>query len=127
MPDSLLATRIPLVPKLFTMPRSIILSHVEIDPVNRTTVTIVKPPFVAMLKLRDPASRYCDLLRSKLTWPLPFGPPIGSYVGMMPDPTPAFSRVEMDANEGLYVRAMNLAVLVNPGMHVHVVLAGTAD
>ena len=73
---------------------------------NRTTVTIVKPPFVAILKVRDPASRYCELVLSKLTWPLPFGPPAALYVGMVP--RAALLRVDTDANEGLGVRAMNL-------------------
>ncbi len=36
-------------------------------PVKRTTATIVRPPLVAIFKVRDPASRYCDLARSKVT------------------------------------------------------------
>ena len=77
---------------------------------NRTTVTIVKPPFVAILKVRDPASRYCDLVLSKLTWPLPFGPPAALYVGTVP--IAALFLVEIDANEGLGVSEMNLAQTV---------------
>jgi hypothetical protein len=92
------------------MPSSRTLSQAEIDPVNRMTNTIVKPPLLAMLKVRDPASRYCDLVRSKLKWPLPFGPPAALYVGMVP--TAALFLVEIDANEGLGVRAMNLAQAV---------------
>ena len=93
-----------------SIPRSISRSHVLDCPVNRTTVTNVRPPFVAILKVRDPASRYCDLVRSKLTCPLPFGPPAALYVGMVP--TAALFLVEIDANEGLGVRAMNLAQAV---------------
>jgi hypothetical protein len=44
-----------------------ILSQLPMDPVNRTTATIVKPPLVAIFKVRVPASRYCDIVRSKLT------------------------------------------------------------
>jgi hypothetical protein len=75
-------------------------------PVNRTTVTIVKPPFVAILKVRDPAFKNCELARLKLTCPLPFGPPVGLYVGSVP--TAASPRVDIDANEGFGVSAMNL-------------------
>ena len=78
--------------------------------VNRTTVTIVKPPLVATLKVRDPASRYCEWVLSKLTWPLPFGPPAALYVGTVP--IAALFLVEIDANEGLGVREMNLAQAV---------------
>jgi hypothetical protein len=85
---------------------STILSQVPMVDVNRTTATMVKPPFVAILKVRAPASRYCDLVLSKLTWPLPFGPPTALYVGMVP--TAALFLVEIDAKEGLGVRAMNL-------------------
>ncbi len=92
------------------MPSSRTLSQAEIDPVNRMTNTIVKPPLLAMLKVRDPASRYCDLVRSKLKWPLPFGPPAALYVGMVP--TAALFLVEIDANEGLGVRAINLVQAV---------------
>ena len=89
---------------------SSIRSQVAAFPVNRTTATIVMPPFVAIFKVRDPASRYCDLVLSKLTCPLPFGPPRALYVGTFP--TAAFVRVDIDANEGLVVRAMNLAQAV---------------
>jgi hypothetical protein len=44
-----------------------ILSQSPLFPVNRTTATIVNPPFVAIFKVRDPASRYCELARLKLT------------------------------------------------------------
>ena len=74
--------------------------------VNLTTATIVTPPFVAIFKVREPASRYCELVLSKLTCPLPFGPPAALYVGMVP--TAALFLVEIDAKEGLGVRAMNL-------------------
>jgi hypothetical protein len=40
-------------------------------PVKRTTATIVRPPFVAIFKVRGPASRYCDWERTKETWPFP--------------------------------------------------------
>jgi hypothetical protein len=63
-----------------------------------------------MLKVRDPASRYCDLVLSKLTWPLPFGPPAALYVGTVP--IAALFLVDIDANEGFGVRAMNLAQAV---------------
>jgi len=74
------------------------------------TNTIVKPLLLARLKVRDPASRYCDLVLSKLTWPLPFGPPAALYVGTVP--IAALLRVDIDANEGLNVSAMNLAQAV---------------
>jgi len=38
--------------------KSISLSQDEAVPVKRTTDTIVRPPFVAIFKVRDPASRY---------------------------------------------------------------------
>lgn len=79
-------------------------------PLNRSTVTIVKPPFVAVLNVRGPASRYCSKARSKLTCPLPFGPPSALYVGRGEDPTAALLRVNTDANEGLLgIRVTNLA------------------
>jgi hypothetical protein len=91
---------------LFEFPMSTIISKKPAVCVNLTTATIVTPPFVAILKVRAPASRYCDLVLSKLTWPLPFGPPAALYVGMIP--TAALLRVDTDAKEGLGVRAMNL-------------------
>ena len=75
--------------------------------VKRTTATIVKPPFVAILNVRDPTFRNCDWVRSKLTCPLPLGPPAALYVGTVP--TAALFRVDSDANEGFGVSAMNLA------------------
>ena len=87
-----------------------ILSQVALVDVNRTTDTIVKPPFVAIFNVRDPASRNCDLVRSKLTCPLPFGPPAALYVGTAP--IAALFLVDIDANEGLGVRAMNLTQAV---------------
>jgi hypothetical protein len=81
--------------------------------VKRTTATIVRPPFVAIFKVRAPASRYCDWARSKVTWPWPCGPPDALYMGRMVDPTGALSRVDMDANEGFAAtRAKNLAQMV---------------
>jgi hypothetical protein len=50
---------------------SMILSWYPGFPVKRTTATIVRPPFVAIFKVRGPASRYCDWARLKVTWPLP--------------------------------------------------------
>ena len=88
------------------LPMFSIISQFPTAPVNYMTVTIVKPPFVAMLKVRDPASRFCDLLRSKLTCPFPFGPPRALYVGTVP--IAALVRVDIDANEGLGVSAINL-------------------
>ena len=79
-------------------------------PVNRTTVTIVKPPFVATLKVRDPASRNCKFPRLKLTCPFPLGPPRALYVGSVP--TAALFRVDIDANAGFGVSAMNRAQAV---------------
>jgi hypothetical protein len=38
--------------------RSMILSYDPGVPVKRTTATIVRPPLVAIFKVRDPASRY---------------------------------------------------------------------
>ena len=67
----------------------------------------MNPPFVAILQVRVPASRYCDWVRSKLTCPLPLGPPAALYVGTVP--TAALFRVDIDANEGFGVSAMNLA------------------
>ena len=78
--------------------------------VKRTTVTIVKPPFVAILNVRDPASRNCKLARLKLTCPFPLGPPVALYVGTVP--MAALFRVDIDANDGLGVNAMNLAQAV---------------
>ncbi len=90
---------------------------------------MVKPSFVAILKVRGPASRYCDFVMSKLTCPLPFGPPTALYVGMVP--TAALLRVDIDANEGLGVRAMNLTQAVTEyeamtftAAVVHVILCG---
>jgi hypothetical protein len=79
-------------------------------PVNRTTVTIVKPPFVAILKVRDPAFRNCKFALLKLTCPFPPGPPVALYVGTVP--TAASPRVDIDANEGFGVSAMNRAQAV---------------
>jgi hypothetical protein len=63
-----------------------------------------------MFKERGPASRDCDLARSKVTWPLPCGPPVGLYTGRMTDPTGTLPRVDTDANEGRAgTRARNLA------------------
>jgi hypothetical protein len=81
------------------------LSQFPMVDVNRTTATIVKPPFVAIFNVREPASRYCDFVRSKLTCPLPFGPPAALYVGTVP--IAALFLVDIDAKEGLCVRAMN--------------------
>jgi hypothetical protein len=82
-------------------------------PVKRTTATIVRPPLVAIFKVRAPASRYCELARSKVTWPLPCGPPDALYTGRMADPTGALARVDTDANEGFAAtRAKNLAQTV---------------
>ena len=93
-----------------------ILSADPAVPVKRTTATIVRPPFVAIFKVRAPASRYCDLVRSKVTWPLPCGPPDASYTGRMADPTGALSRVDTDANEGrAATRAKNLAARMQRG------------
>jgi hypothetical protein len=86
-----------------------ILSKVPGSPVKRTTATIVRPPFVAIFKVRGPASRYCDLVRSKVTWPLPCGPPSALYTGRTADPTGALARVDTDENEGrAATRAKNL-------------------
>jgi len=92
------------------LPSSRNLSQSAGVPPKRTTATIVKPPFVAIFKVRDPASRYWDLVRSKLTCPLPLGPPVGLYVGTVP--TAALFLVDIDVNEGFDVRAMNLAQAV---------------
>ena len=50
------------------------------------------------------------MVLSKLTWPLPFGPPRALYVGTVP--IAALARVDIDANEGLGVSAMNLTQAV---------------
>lgn len=88
-----------------------------------------------MFRVRGPASRNCNKVRSKLTWPLPFGPPEATYVGILVDPIAALSRVDTDANEGLHVtRATNLAhaviekgemkfVFTNPVLQVQAVIA----
>ena len=76
---------------------------------SREADTIVRPQFVAIFKVCDTASTYCDFVRSKLTWPLPSGPPSALYTGRMADPTGAMPRVDTDANEGLdALRAKNL-------------------
>ena len=67
---------------------------------KRTTATTDRPPLVAIFKERGPASRYCDLARSKVTWPLPCGPPVGLYAGRITDPMGTLPRVDTDANEG---------------------------
>jgi hypothetical protein len=86
---------------------STILSQAPATPVNFTTATIVKPPLVAIFKVREPALRCCDKARLKLTCPLPLGPPVGLYVGRVP--TAAFRRVDTDAKEGFHtISAMNL-------------------
>jgi len=85
-------------------------SPVTGDPVKRNTITNEKPPLVPMFKVRVPPSRYCNEARLKLTCPLPYGPPVGLYVGRIP--TPARRRVDTDATEGWGVRAMNLAQAV---------------
>ena len=89
------------------LPKSIIISQLPMVDVKLTTATIVRPPFVAILNVRDPASRNCELARLKLTCPLPLGPPRALYVGTVP--TAALFRVDIDANEGFGVSAMNLA------------------
>ena len=94
-------------------PKSMNISPVPTVPVKRTTATIVRPPFVAIFRVRAPASRYCDWARSKVTWPLPCGPPDALYTGRMADPTGALARVDTDANEGFAAtRAKNLAQTV---------------
>jgi hypothetical protein len=81
---------------------------------------------------------YCDLVRSKKTWPLPLGPPVALYVGRLADPTAAFMRFGTDANEGTFVREMKVShdmfeygfmthSPVNPATHVHTVLAASED
>jgi hypothetical protein len=62
------------------------------------------------LKVREPASRNCELARLKLTCPLPFGPPVALYVGSVP--TAALFLVDIDANAGFGVSAMNRAQAV---------------
>jgi hypothetical protein len=84
---------------------STMLSQFPISPVKRIAATIVRPPFVAMFKVRGPASRYCICSRSKVTWPLPSGPPSVLYVGMEVDPWEyEFCN---DQNLGGLVRARN--------------------
>ncbi len=75
--------------------------------VRRTTATSVNPPFVAILKVRDPSFRNCEFARLKLTCPFPFGPPVALYVGSVP--TAASPRVDIDSNEGFGVSVMNHA------------------
>ena len=87
-----------------------------------------------ILKVRDPASRNCDLVRSKFKCPLPFGPPAATYVGISVDPIPGLLRVDTDANAGFHViRATNLAqavreygemkfALMNPLLHVQLTI-----
>ncbi len=94
----------------FTVPRLNKLSYFPAVPVKRTTVTSEKPPLVAMFKVRVPPSRYCNVARLKLTCPLPYGPPVALYVGRIP--TPGLRRVDTDANDGVGIRAMNLAQAV---------------
>jgi len=92
--------------------RSMILSQSAAVPVKRNTVTIVRPPFDAMFKLRGPASRYCELVRLKVTWPLPCGPPDALYTGRMAEPT-GHNWHDTEANEGFAgTRAKNLAQTV---------------
>jgi hypothetical protein len=136
IPPPILPTNILSCPLPF--PKSIILSKLAVSPENRTTATIVRPPFVAIFNVCLPASMYCDLVRSKKTWPLPFGPPVALYVGRLTDPTAAFMRFGTDANEGVLVNEMNVShdkfeygfmthSPVNPATHVHTVLAASED
>jgi len=99
-----------MLPESGPFPKSMIRSQAATLPVNRTTVTIVKPPFVSILKVRDPAFKNCELARLKLTCPFPNGPPVGLYVGSVP--MAALFLVDIDANEGFGVSAMNRAQAV---------------
>ena len=74
------------------------------------TATIVRPPLLAMFNVRAPPSRYCKEARLKLICPLPFGPPVATYEGMVP--TPVLERVDTDASDGLGVSATNLSHVV---------------
>jgi hypothetical protein len=62
------------------------------------------------LNVRDPAFKNCELARLKLTCPFPNGPPVALYVGSVP--TATSPRVDIDANEGFGVSAMNRAQAV---------------
>ena len=87
--------------------KSMILSNDPADPVKRTTATIVRPPLVSIFQVHGPASRYCSFERSKVTWPLPCGPPSGLYTGGITllfgsngEGRGALPRVALDANLG---------------------------
>ena len=87
--------------------KSMILSNDPADPVKRTTATIVRPPLVSIFQVHGPASRYCSFERTKVTWPLPCGPPSGLYKGGMTllfgsngEGRGALPRVALDANLG---------------------------
>jgi len=54
-----------------------------------------------MFMVRGPELMKVGAVRSKVTCPLPFGPPRASYGGRVP--IPALARVETDANEGFDV------------------------
>jgi len=54
--------------------KSNILSASLAVPLNMTTATAVKPPFVAMLNVCAPPSRYWLRARSNVTAPVPLGP-----------------------------------------------------
>ncbi len=73
---------------------------------------MLKPPFVLIFKVRVPVRRYCVWVRSKLTCPLPFGPPVALYVGIMADPRATPVRVDTDCNDRLGIKAKNLAQAV---------------
>ena len=96
-----------------------ILSKPPAVPVKRTTATIVRPPLVAIFKLRGPALRYCNLVRSKVMCPWPCGPPSALYTGRMADPGEgARSSVDRDENEGLdATRARNLVQVLEFKKH----------
>jgi hypothetical protein len=87
------------------LPRSMILSQFPTVPVKRTTATIVRPPLVAIFNVRFQASRYCNWVRLKVTWPLPCGPPVALYTGKIVDSKGVLPRVDVDANVGSTVRA----------------------
>ena len=122
------------------LPRSMILSQVPTVPVKRTTATIVRPPLVAIFNVRVPASRYCDWVRLKVTWPLPCGPPVALYTGKEIVDPGVLPRVDADANVGSTVRvtkprAKNLwhmvpeppqrkqLAVVYPALHAHAELS----
>ena len=63
------------------LPKSKILSNKVAFPVNLTTATAVKPPWLAILNLNAPPSTCCSFVRLKFSAPRPETPASGTNTG----------------------------------------------